>query len=145
MLYDILQDEEFAALLRNHALEVLHYLFEKEQEFGVVADLSSITFDPMIPEDIYSQLPEFPLFLIVNYSFESARLENGSLVFEAGFGPQNFGSVVSIPASAILQIVVDETPIFVNLTASLKKKPSYKSSMEALLSNPENQKFLKKK
>ena len=145
MLYDILQDDEFAAILRSHAIEILQYLFEKGQEFGVIADLSQTTFDPMLPKEIYEALPEFPLFLLMNYTFDSAKLEDGKLVFEAGFGSENFGSVVSIPIEAILQIVVDETPIFANLTATLKKKRTYKNSMEALLSNPENRKFLKKK
>jgi len=145
MLYDLLQDEEFGAILRNHALDLLTYLFEKNQEFGVIADLKSIRFDPELPREIYDSLPEFALFLLVNFTFESARIEDGKLIFEAGFGPQNFGSVVTIPIDSILQIVVDETPIFVNLTATLQKKRRYKSSMEALLANPENQKFLKKR
>jgi len=145
MLYDILQDDEFAAILRSHAVEIIQYLFEKGEEFAVIADLSQVTFDPMIPKEIYDALPEFPLFILANYTYESAKLENGNLVFEAGFGSENFGSFVTIPVEAIVQIIVDETPIFANLTATLKKKRTYKNSMEALLSNPENRKFLKKK
>ncbi len=145
MLYDLLQDEEFAVILKNHATQLLQYLFEKDQEFGIIADRKSITFDPSLPKEIYESLPEFPLFLLVNYTYESAKIEDGRLLFEAGFGPQNFGSVVTVPIDAILQIIVDETPIFVNLTATISKKPSVKNSMEAFLSNPENQKFLKKK
>jgi hypothetical protein len=145
MLYDILQDDEFAALLRSHALQIMQYLFEKGEEFAVIADLSQITFEPMIPKEIYDALPEFPLFVLANYTYESAKIESGALVFEAGFGSENFGSIVTIPIEAIVQIIVDETPIFANLTATLKKKRTYKNSMEALLSNPENRKFLKKK
>ncbi len=145
MLYDILQDDEFAAILRSHAIDIIRYLFEKGQEFGIIADLSQVSFDPMIPKNVYESLPEFPLFLLMNYTYESAKLEDGVLTFEAGFGSENFGSIVSVPVEAIVQIVVDETPIFANLTATLKKKRTYKNSMEALLSNPENRKFLKKK
>jgi hypothetical protein len=145
MLIDLLQDEEFAAILRNHAIDLIRYLFEKDQEFGVVADVGSITFDPPLPPNIAGALQEFSLFVLTEYTFETARLEDGRLVFEAGFGPENFGSVVSIPVEAILQIIVDETPIFVNLTASLKQKRPYKDSMEAFLSNPENKKLLRKK
>ncbi len=144
MLYDILQDEEFGAILKNHAIDIISYLLEKNQEFGVLVDISQVDFNPMLPEQIYKQLPEFTLFLLVNYTYESTRFEDGKLKFEAGFGSENFGSHVTIPVEAILQIIVDETPIFVNLTASLPKKQQPKSSMEALLSNPENRKFLKK-
>ncbi len=144
MLYDILQDEEFGAILKNHAIDIISYLLEKNQEFGVLVDISQVDFNPMLPEQIYKQLPEFTLFLLVNYTYESTRFEDGKLKFEAGFGSENFGSHVTIPVEAILQIIVDETPIFVNLTASLPKKQQPKSSMEALLANPENRKFLKK-
>ncbi len=144
MLYDLLQDKELAAILKNHATDLLLYLFEKNQEFGVLADTASITFDPMLPEDIYSKLPEFTLFVLMNYTYESARIHEGNLIFEAGFGPDNFGSVVTIPIEAILQIIVDETPIFVNLTASVQKqKQQQRDSMEAWLSNPENRRFFK--
>ncbi len=146
MLYDILQDEEFSVILKNHAIDIISYLFEKNQEFGVLVDLSSTTFDPMLPEHIYKNLPEFTLFVLANYTYESAKLKDGYLTFEAGFGSENFGSIVTIPIESILQIIVDETPIFVNLTASVPQKRSkQQSSMEALLSNPENQRFLKKR
>ncbi len=144
MLYDILQDEEFGVILKNHAIDIINFLLEKNQEFGVLVDIKRVEFDPMLPREIYEQLPEFTLFLLMNYTFESTTLQNGILRFEAGFGPENFGSVVSVPVEAILQIIVDETPIFVNLTASIPKKTQPKSSMEALLSNPENRRFLKK-
>ncbi len=144
MLYDILQDEEFAAILKNHAIDIITYLFEKNQEFGVLVDIAAVSFDPQLPRHIYEELPEFTIFLLVNYTYESARLEGGTLIFEAGFGEENFGSIVSLPVEAILQIIVDKTPIFVNLTASLAKRQQPKNSMEALLSNPENRKFLKK-
>ncbi len=144
MLYDILQDEEFGTILKNHAIDIITYLFEKNEEFGVLVDISSVDFDPMLPQEIMQQLPEFTLFVLANYTYESAKLEGSTLSFEAGFGPQNFGSIVSVPVESILQIIIDETPIFVNLTASIAQKPKPKDSMEALLSNPENRKFLKK-
>ncbi len=144
MLYEILQDEEFSTILKNHAIDVISYLFEKNEEFGILVDISSVSFDPPLPQEIMQQLPEFTLFVLANYTYESASLQNSLLTFEAGFGPENFGSFVSVPVESILQIIVDETPIFVNLTASISKKPKPKNSMEALLSNPENRRFLKK-
>jgi len=148
MLYDILQNEEFEAIMKNHANDILKFFLERDEPFGVLADTKNISFNPDLPDDIKSSFSEFTFFLIVNYTLESARIENNKLIFEAGFGAKNIGSVVSIPINSILQIIVDETPIFINLTATLKKPKNdegIKTSMEALLSNPENQKLLKKK
>ncbi|MCD8478145.1 MAG: hypothetical protein LRY68_09910 [Sulfurospirillum sp.] len=70
--------------------------------------------------------------------------------FEAGFGNENFGSLVSVSLDAILQIVVEEVPVFINLSTPSKvvnkvpKEKGIKRSMEALMSNPENQKLIKK-
>ena len=145
MLYDILHDEEFVTILANHAIDILSYLFEKKQEFSILVDLKQVEFNPKLPQNIYEMFPEFTLFALMNYTYESARLHKGILEFEAGFGSENFGSVVHVPVEAILQIIVDDTPIFVNLTATIPKQNTrQKSSMEALLSNPENQRFLKK-
>jgi len=141
MLYDLLQDEEFRVILTNHANDLISYLLEKGEQFGIIVDITNVTFSPQLPPSI--KLPEFTKFLLVNYTFESAKLEKGVLTFEAGFGKENFGSVVSVPLESILQIVVDDTPIFINLTASLQPKNKPKSSLEALMSNPENERFLK--
>jgi hypothetical protein len=60
--------------------------------------------------------------------------------------------VVSVPLLAIKQIFVGDNPIVINLANPViegdKKKEgsaSKKSSMEALLNNPENKKLLKNK
>ena len=67
-------------------------------------------------------------------------------MFEAGFGSENFGSVVSVPLLSILQIIIDETPVFINLAIETEKTQEVKSeevdeeglenSMATFLSNP---------
>jgi hypothetical protein len=86
------------------------------------------------------------------FTFESAQLNEDQFSFEAGFGSENFGSMVSLPLLAIKQIFVGDNPIVINLAnpviESREKKEgsaSKKSSMEALLNNPENKKLLKNK
>jgi len=70
--------------------------------------------------------------------------------FEAGFGSDNFGSLVSLPVEAILQIIIEEIPVFINLStppknvAKAPKENGLRRSMEALMSNPNNQKLIKK-
>jgi hypothetical protein len=85
------------------------------------------------------------LFLIFEYSFESALLTQDEFSFEAGFGAENFGSKVTLPLLAISEIIVENRPILVNFFSPFKKTEPIKNSMEKLLQNPENQKFLKKK
>ncbi len=152
MLYDIVKDNAFGSLMHNHISDLLIYLFEQDQHFGVLCKIEHLTFDPPLPEHISSEFHPTTLFFLAGYTFETARIEEDYLVFEAGFGSENIGSVVSVPLLSVMQIIIDQTPIFVNL-ATIKeiqkeKAPAVngvKDSMSAFLSNPENKKFLKKK
>jgi len=90
------------------------------------------------------------MFFLAGYTFESTQLYNGKMSFEAGFGSDNFGSLVSLPVEAILQIIIEEIPVFINLStppksvAKAPKENGLRRSMEALMSNPNNQKLIKK-
>jgi hypothetical protein len=154
MLYDVLKDRNYANLMQKHILEILTFLFETEQNFGILCKIETLTFDPELPTEITTEFRPMTLFFLAGYTFESARMENDRLIFEAGFGPDNLGSIVTVPLLGIMQVIIDETPIFVNLASPLEtnntkaknnesEKSGVKSSMEALLANPENKKFLK--
>jgi hypothetical protein len=154
MLIDIVSSPEYGALMQKNIQDLLVYLFEKEQNFGILCKVEELSFDPELPEDIQSEFRPMTLFFLAGYTFESAQFQENSLVFEAGFGNDNIGSFVTVPFLSIMQIIIDETPIFINL-AQVKSVPKkekseikpegVKNSMSALLSNPENQKFMKKK
>ena len=154
MLYDVLKDRSYVDLMQKHIVDLLSHLFEKDQTFGILCKIETLSFNPELPNEITSEFRPMTLFFLAGYTFESARIENGNLIFEAGFGSDNLGSIVTAPLLGIMQIIIDETPIFVNLASPLETQntkpknndasPSgQKSSMEALLSNPENQKFRK--
>jgi hypothetical protein len=154
MLYDILKDRSYAKLMQKHITELLTHLFEREQNFGILCKIETLSFDPELPNHISSEFRPMTLFFLAGYTFESARIDENHLIFEAGFGSDNLGSIVTVPLLGIMQIIIDETPIFVNLaspqeTVNTKAqnndavKSGERSSMEALLSNPENKKFLK--
>ena len=85
------------------------------------------------------------MLALSGYTYESAMLDSKKLVFEAGFGRDSIGSLVSVPLSAILQIIIDDTPIFINLSLEEEEieqeQVKVQRSMEAFLSNPENQKL----
>ena len=151
MLYEMIKDEKYTTLMSQHIQDLLIFLFEQEQNFGILCKIEHLTFDPELPEHIRSEFRPMTLFFMAGYTFESARLQDNMLLFEAGFGEENIGSFVQVPLLSIMQIIVDETPIFVNLASpkemvsnkAPKQEDGVENSMASFLSNPENQKFLK--
>jgi len=144
--------------MKQHILDVLSYLFNKGHNFGILCRIDEVSFNPELPEYMQGAFQPLTLFFLAGYTYDSAYIEGDYIIFEAGFGQENFGSVVSVPLIAIMQIIVDETPIFINLT-ELKQEnleeevepiadgidpKSVENSMSVFLSNPENEKFFKK-
>ena len=152
MLNSLIEDKNFAKLMQKNIYNLIVYLFERDQPFGILCKIENITFFPPLPSHIKDEFRQMTLFFLAGYTFESADIIDDCLVFEAGFGSDNFGSIVTVPMLSIVQIIIDETPLLINL-ASYKEdvKPVNKSdesgvqnSMASFLSNPENSKFIKK-
>ncbi len=137
--------------MQGNIQDMMIHFFEKNINFGVLCNIEDVTFDPVLPDDIATSFHPMTLFFLAGYTFETARIEEGFLIFEAGFGADNYGSLVSVPLLSIMQIIVDETPILINLAnyekeTDVKKefdKGGVENSMASFLSNPENSKFLK--
>ena len=93
--------------------------------------------------DIKNQLSKFSLFTLSNYTYTTIQVDDNYISFEAGFGNENFGSVVKIPLHAIFQIVVDESILYINSVATVEKfnKDLKKNSFNIFKSNPNNKKF----
>jgi len=150
MSVENLETQEFKELMQEHILKIIAYMFNLNQEFGIACEVSDVLFTPTLPTDISESLPEITLFMLANYSFESARVDDDFLSFEAGFGNENFGALVEIPILAIKQLFVGEYPILMNIatpattTTIPKREEEVVDSMSALLNNPENAKLLKK-
>lgn len=144
MPLDKLQQPQFQEIMQEHIFNTIEFLFDTNQEFGVACEIEHVKFEPILPEYIQETLPIVTLFMLANYSFESASLDEDYLQFEAGFGKENFGSFVQIPLLAIKQIYVEEYPILINITSPQEEREEM-DSMSALLNNPENAKLLKKK
>ncbi|MBN2767726.1 MAG: hypothetical protein JXQ68_01365 [Campylobacterales bacterium] len=147
MSENFLESPEYKVMLKRNIYDMLKLLFEQQEEFGVVCDTKNISFEPMLPDDIYREFDEKIYFLLSNYSYESGEINEKSLNFEAGFGPQNFGSSVSIPLLAINQIIYNGDPVVINFATYNEQTDvsSREKSMQALLNNPKNQNLLKKK
>ena len=151
MLDAVIDNKKFAYLMQKHIQDLIIHFFEIEQNFGILCNIEDVHFEPELPSDINSEFRQLTLFFLAGYTFDTAKVIENKLVFEAGFGEDNFGSVVSVPLLSILQLIIDETPVLINLATYKNeiKKPKksdengLENSMSSFLSNPENSKFLK--
>jgi hypothetical protein len=144
-----LESSKYKELMKEHIYATVEYMFDNEQEFGVACETTDVNFEPNLPDELRKSLPEVTLFMLANYSFETANIDTDYISFEAGFGAENFGALVHIPLLAVKQIFVDEYPILINVANMhgnvIEEESEPIDSMAALLNNPENAKLLKKK
>jgi len=146
MIQSFLQDYDFSELMVFHQRDIIDMLLQKGVFFSILTHIDEITFDPILPAEISSGFKPITLFVISEYTFESCTFDDDNLYFEAGFGQQNVGSFVTIPLNSIVQIVLEDTPIFINLSLRQKKRTNdtdIKKSTNIFLSNPENKDFIK--
>ena len=149
---EFLKSSAYRTLQSEHLLRTLGLLLEEGMEFALAAELRYVEFDPPLPSELFEAFPDVTLFALAGYTLESARIlqdeaSSPRLIFEAGFGAENLGSVVSMPLLAIRQIFLGDLPLLVNMAKPEEQKapPDPERSMEALLSRPENLKLIKKK
>lgn len=146
MVTEILENKEYKNMMCEHARDVVIHMIESGQEFAITANIKGITFSPELPIAISEKLAPFSLFVLSNYTFESIKLDEEFMYFEAGFGKENFGSVVKVPFFAVFQIIVDESILFVNPIATVEKYfKSHKfkeRSMNAFKMNNKNKELL---
>lgn len=143
MIKEIIENEEYKNLVEKQIKENVLFLLEKNQEFSITANIEPITFTPELPVVIREQMHKFSLFVLSNYTYTTVEIDDDYLIFEAGFGNENFGSVVKIPLHAIFQIVVDESILYLNSVATVEKfnKIIKRNSFDIFKSNPNNKKF----
>ena len=149
MLETLLASTDFNALMKRHSGELMEMLLKRGVNFSLLTNIADVSFSPSLPESITKSFKPITMFFLAGYTFESTQIYNGVISFEAGFGSDNFGSLVSVPVECVLQVIIEEIPVFINLSNPLKKeepKPKdngIKRSMDALMSNPQNKKLLK--
>jgi hypothetical protein len=150
---EFLENEEFVQIMKLSITQILSMLLKNGVHFTILTNIARVNFEPKLPSCITQKFQPMVLFELANYTFQSAKITDDFLTFEAGFGEENFASLVAVPFVAILQIAIENTPIFLNASFETKKpvkkeilskKDGLKSSLEALLSNPDNKKFIKK-
>jgi len=50
LLDSVTEDKKFANLMCKNIQDLIIYLFEKEQNFGILCKIEDITFDPALPD-----------------------------------------------------------------------------------------------
>ncbi|SFV55964.1 hypothetical protein MNB_SV-9-184 [hydrothermal vent metagenome] len=139
----ILDNNSYKDIINHSIKEFISLLFSLNKDFLIICETKFIDFNPELPKEIQKNFNESIVFSISGYAMETAQLIDESISFTAGFGEEDFASTITIPLLAIKQVVIDEEVVFVNLTTP--KKDIVDKSMNALLNNPENKKFIRKK
>ena len=122
-------------MVEGQIFELCEYLIQNNAEFAITANIKVIEFKPNMPERISKSFQQFTMFSLMNYTFQSIELTPTHISFEAGFGAENFGAVVTIPLFAIFQVIIDESILFLNPVATVDKFLNEKENIEKETSN----------
>ncbi|WQW48793.1 hypothetical protein KVK16_03650 [Helicobacter pylori] len=153
---------ELRLLNNKHCIEYLQFLSKNHLSFNLLCERDAIDFSPKLPKEIHEKFGSLVLFVLAGYTLESLMIDAQSVQFEAGFGPNNIGSVVQVKLPGIIQILIkekNENAVLFNRCDSLelfqKEEPitqepkkdereskEWLDSKEALFSNSKNRAIL---
>ncbi|GAA6954115.1 hypothetical protein CHC183_03220 [Helicobacter pylori] len=153
---------ELRLLNNKHCVEYLQFLSKNHLSFNLLCERDAIDFSPKLPKEIHEKFGSLVLFVLAGYTLESLIIDTQSVQFEAGFGPNNIGSVVQVELPGIIQILIkekNENAVLFNRCDSLelfqKEEPitqepkkdereskEWLDSKEALFSNSKNRAIL---
>ncbi|RKV60388.1 hypothetical protein DD776_02625 [Helicobacter pylori] len=153
---------ELRLLNNKHCVEYLQFLSKNHLSFNLLCERDAIDFSPKLPKEIHEKFGTLVLFVLAGYTLESLMIDAKSVQFEAGFGPNNIGSVVQVKLPGIIQILIkekNENAVLFNRCDSLelfhKEEPPFQDpkkdereskewldSKEALFSNSKNRAIL---
>lgn len=143
----------FEKLLDKQCEDVIRFLSKEKVNFALVCEVKNVVFDPPLPQEILEGFQPLSLFVLAGYTFDSLAFSQDGIMFEAGFGPNNIGSFVQINFRHILQLSVSnhkskDMIVFRRLDGfeifgdeEQNKIQNLQQSMQAILSNPHNQKY----
>lgn len=146
MLEEFLKDSEFASMMHRNIYDLLNLLIQKDIQFDILVSTKFVNFSPELPQEIKANFnPSVILFSLAGYSLSSVEISKDEIKFEAGFGPNNFASVVNIPIGAIIRISIDENPILINFAtfSPSDSKTKQERSKQIFLNNPKNRDIFK--
>lgn len=153
-IHELLERKEFSEAVQYSLEKIIKLLLMEDVAFYILTNVEHVSFEPNLPKEISNNFKPITMFELYGYTLSSASLKNGILSFEAGFGEDNFAAFVKVPLFALLQIAVENTPIFINMSIPKledleeemveKKEDNQNRSMKAFLNNPENKDIIKK-
>ncbi len=153
---------ELRLLNNKHCIEYLQFLSKNHLSFNLLCEREAIDFSPKLPKEIHEKFGTLVLFVLAGYTLESLMIDTQSVQFEAGFGPNNIGSVVQVELPGIIQILIkekNENAVLFNRCDSLelfqkeelitqepkkdvRESKEWLDSKEALFSNSKNRTIL---
>lgn len=146
MLEEFLKDSKFASMMHRNIYDLLNLLMQKNIQFDILVSTKFVNFSPELPQEIKANFnPSVILFSLAGYSLSSVEISKDEIKFEAGFGPDNFASLVSVPIGAIIRISIDENPILINFAtySPSDSKTKQERSKQIFLNNPKNRDIFK--
>ncbi|TPH99358.1 hypothetical protein [Helicobacter pylori] len=153
---------ELRLLNNKHCMEYLQFLSKNHLSFNLLCERDAIDFSPKLPKEIHEKFGTLVLFVLAGYTLESLIIDAKSVQFEAGFGPNNIGSVVQVELPGIIQILIKEKnenvvlfnrcdslelfqkeePLFQEPKKDERESKEWLDSKEALFSNSKNRAIL---
>ncbi|MGN8393938.1 hypothetical protein [Helicobacter pylori] len=153
---------ELRLLNNKHCMEYLQFLSKNHLSFNLLCERDAIDFSPRLPKEIHEKFGSLVLFVLAGYTLESLIIDAKSVQFEAGFGPNNIGSVVQVELPGIIQILIKEKnenvvlfnrcdslelfqkeePLFQEPKEDERESKEWLDSKEALFSNSKNRAIL---
>ncbi len=153
---------ELRLLNNKHCMEYLQFLSKNRLSFNLLCERDAIDFSPKLPKEIHEKFGSLVLFVLAGYTLESLMVDAQSVQFEAGFGPNNIGSVVQVELPGIIQILIKEKnenvvlfnrcdslelfqkeePLFQEPKKDERESKEWLDSKEALFSNSKNRAIL---
>lgn len=146
MLEELLKDREFGAMMHRNIYDLLSFLMQKDSQFDILVGTKFVKFSPELPDEIKSNFnPSVILFSLAGYTLSSVELSRDEIKFEAGFGEDDFASVVSVPIGAIIRVSIDDNPVLINFAkySQSDSKTKQERSKQIFLNNPKNRDIFK--
>ncbi|AFX90885.1 hypothetical protein HPAKL117_02350 [Helicobacter pylori Aklavik117] len=130
---------ELRLLNNKHCIEYLQFLSKNHLSFNLLCERDAIDFSPKLPKEIHEKFGALVLFVLAGYTLESLVIDAKSVQFEAGFGPNNIGSVVQVEIPGIIQILIkekNENAVLFNRCDSLELFQKEEPLFEPLFQEP---------
>lgn len=140
MFEEFYENKDLNLLLCKHASDIITFLRASRIQFDLLVKMKEVSFMPKLPEKLRLK-EEIALFALGGYTLDSIEFSKDKLQFHAGFGADDFPSMVSVPLKDIIRITVGKTVVFINFTTA--GEDEVEKSTNIFKSNPNNKDIFK--